>query len=292
MLRNVYSSHYQEYDVTSTPFQVGIPNGLVPGKQIFISAVFLGDQAKIDLVTSSGNTALHINPRMKSNCVVRNTCTNGSWGGEEKNGPFPFARGNTFEVIILVEDDEYKVAINGAHAFEYKHRIPYQEVDGLNLYGDIQVNKVIFSGGAHSRVTQLIDPSIPFAVPIEGGPYVGKMIQIIGHIPPGAERFAINLQDGVQNYPDNIALHFNPRYFQDSVVLNNRQGGGWGGEELKSIPLQKGANFEILILFDSDEFKIAVNGAHFASFAHRNGLNDANHISIDGDIVVNVLRQY
>jgi hypothetical protein len=60
-----------------------------------------------NLCTPSG-IALHINPRFHLGCVVRNT-DRGGWGAEERAGPFPFAKGQPFEMIIAVDHDRYRV---------------------------------------------------------------------------------------------------------------------------------------------------------------------------------------
>jgi hypothetical protein len=67
-------------------------------------------RVKIDLGTRNGQIAFHINPRFGQGCIVRNSQLNG-WGAEEKSGSFPFQKGRAFEIVILVEDDKYKVEI-------------------------------------------------------------------------------------------------------------------------------------------------------------------------------------
>lgn len=62
---------------------------------------------KFNLI-GNGNTILHINPRFNENCVVRNSKF-GGWGQEERGGGLPFHRGSTFEIIILVEEDKFRV---------------------------------------------------------------------------------------------------------------------------------------------------------------------------------------
>ncbi len=56
------------------------------------------------------NIAFHFNPRYKEKTVIRNTMPGFSWGREEKSQPeFPFLPGKHFDIIILVEKEEYKV---------------------------------------------------------------------------------------------------------------------------------------------------------------------------------------
>lgn len=296
MLYNPYSNHYHRIDNPPTPFEMEIPNGLEPGKQIYVSGTINPDCEKftIDLVNGNGQIAFHFNPRFSQNEIVRNSNL-GGWGPEEKSGGFPFKKGRNFEVIILVEQDQYKVAINGQHSFDYRHRCPFQEISRIVLKGGIRVGQLVFSGGAHSRPNEVFSPSVPLTIPIANGLAPGRMIQIQGQVNPGASRFAINLQNGPGSYPNDIAFHFNPRYNDGSpyVVKNNRHHGGWGGEERDSHnPIPAGANFDILILCDHSEYKVAVNGQHFTSFPHRNGLHDGNHLNIEGDVTIRSIRQF
>jgi hypothetical protein len=71
-------------------------------------------------------------------CIVRNTQHHGKdWQlkEEERSGGMPFARDASFEMNIQVEEDYFKVAANGRHEFDYRHRIPYNEITRFGIDG-------------------------------------------------------------------------------------------------------------------------------------------------------------
>ena len=100
---------------------------------------------RVDFFTASGQIALHINPRFDQNCIVRNT-DRGGWGAEERSGGFPFRHNTPFEMVIIAESDHFKVSINGHHAFDYRHRIPLNEVTVLNVEGGIDCHHISYLG--------------------------------------------------------------------------------------------------------------------------------------------------
>ncbi|CAF1078744.1 unnamed protein product [Brachionus calyciflorus] len=61
-----------------------------------------------------GNIQFHFSPRFDDSLsrdpvVVRNNRYFGSWWNEERHGGSPFRRGESFEVLILIDDSDYKV---------------------------------------------------------------------------------------------------------------------------------------------------------------------------------------
>ena len=313
VFHNPYSNHYHQVPNPRSNATFDIPHGLEAGRQIFISGLPLPscDRFRIDLETRSG-IALHINPRFSgwgANSVVRNSDL-GGWGAEETNGPFPFQMGQHFDVAITVHQDKYSVSINGAHAFDFNHRVSPREVVRLGLQGDLQIHRIVFAGvdpnighhghgHGHGHSHDVTRPHLPFATPISRGPEPGRMIQISGHIPHNSGRFVVNLQNGGQQEPNEIPLHLSVRFndpntpHQPVVVRTNRSYGRWGNEERDGpSPFVRGGHFDLLILIEHNEFKIAVNGMHYTSFRHRNPLQEANHVGISGDVEIYSVRQF
>jgi hypothetical protein len=91
--------------------------------------------------------ALHFNPRINENVVVKNSFQNGRWGAEDRGGMgMPFRKGQSFDCVILVRHDKYMVAVNGQHFTEFGHRSPKERVTNVIIGGDVLVNSITFSG--------------------------------------------------------------------------------------------------------------------------------------------------
>ncbi|KFQ89024.1 Galectin-8 [Phoenicopterus ruber ruber] len=96
----------------------------------------------INLKTSdSKDIALHLNPRVKNKVFVRNSYLHDSWGEEEKEvANFPFSPGMYFELIVFCDAHQFKVAVNGVHTLEYKHRFKQLEkINVVEITGDVQL---------------------------------------------------------------------------------------------------------------------------------------------------------
>ncbi|KAK5886823.1 hypothetical protein CesoFtcFv8_017822 [Champsocephalus esox] len=67
----------------------------------------------------------------------------GCWGPEERDGHFPFGQGRRFELKILVDEDCFKVAVDGSHLLEFEHRVGgMEEVTLLRVQGDMVLHSV------------------------------------------------------------------------------------------------------------------------------------------------------
>lgn len=99
----------------------------------------------VDLLSGkSKDIALHLNPRLNAKAFVRNSFIQESWGEEERNITcFPFSPGMYFEMIIYCDVQEFKVAINGVHSLEYRHRFKeLTSIDTVEIDGDIHLLEV------------------------------------------------------------------------------------------------------------------------------------------------------
>lgn len=78
---------------------------------------------------------------------MRNSISGQRWGAEESFGGFPIYAGQAFEFMILVEHAEYRIALNGSHFTEFRHRLPYERVSFLAIDGDCQISAISVEGG-------------------------------------------------------------------------------------------------------------------------------------------------
>jgi len=250
---------------------------------------------QLNLETDGGDVAMHFNPRFEGmNSVIRNTCRSGSWGSEEKHGHFPFHLGQPFEVIILIEEHQYKIAVNGSHFCEYRHRIPKDMVRQLTMEGDVQISQIRFQGGN----APVYNPPMPVNLRIPGGMHPGKMVRISGQSGYNPSRFNVNLVQGPGFHSNaDIGMHCDVRFnYGDSrniVVRTHRQSGGWGQEERHAsfFPFVPGQPFELIVKAEHDKFMIAVNNQHMFEFRHRmQPMSRFDHLFIEGDINVTMVQ--
>lgn len=122
-----------------TPFDLPLHAGIMPQLVITIvgEPVPGADRFQVDFIKGS-DIVFHFNPRFNERTIVRNSNLGGCWGPEEREGGFPFVQGQRFELKILVEEDMFKVAVDGTHLLEYEHRVGgLEEVTLLRVVGDI-----------------------------------------------------------------------------------------------------------------------------------------------------------
>ncbi|XP_026137242.1 galectin-9-like [Carassius auratus] len=196
------------------PFSGQIQGGLQNGKSIILSGRVLPGANRFHVNFQCGshsgaNIALYFNPRYESTgYVVLNSFQNMNWGSEERKHESPFPQGQTFTLQILVEQDEYKISTNGRHFMDYRHRVPYSNVDIISVDGMVELNSIVFQNpAAYTAPQAAFQPqyaappgcgfpaypaapnyTIPYKTVINGGLHHGKNIVIHGVINPNANR--------------------------------------------------------------------------------------------------------
>ncbi|XP_026857272.1 galectin-8 isoform X2 [Electrophorus electricus] len=268
-----------------------IPGGLHPGEMVVIQGCVLNesDRFQFDLTCGSStkpraDVAFHFNPRFRTSpCIICNSLQRGSWGKEEKLEEMPFKQGASFETIILVQENIFKVAVNGAHVLEYKHRIPLERVNTFSISGKVQIHAIGYVPNS-AIFSESGDLSIPYKGSILKGVSPGQHITIKGHVSLFPHSFTVNLRC---SQSENIALHLNARIKSGVIIRNSFLSQSWGPEELElpCFPFASGKYFEIIILCQSHQFKIAVNGAHLLDYRHRvQDLTSINQLEVMGDL--------
>ncbi|CAI5780946.1 galectin-4-like isoform X2 [Podarcis lilfordi] len=208
----------------SVPFTGPIFGGLTEGKMIVIQGQVRVSVKRfsVNLVCGNGNVAFHFNPRFdEGRVVVCNTQQHGRWGAEERAYNMPFQPNIYFEMIINVKSHCYQVSVNGNHFLEYRHRLPFHEVQTLQINGDVSLNCISFAGTnppppytppAYNVVTAttvggmfaqpnfvqpsfsgnsgitLSNPAVPFHIAIPGNFTQFRKITIVGNVPFHANR--------------------------------------------------------------------------------------------------------
>ncbi|XP_006980223.1 galectin-8 [Peromyscus maniculatus bairdii] len=128
----------------SLPFEARLNASMGPGRTVVIKGEVntVAKGFNVDLMAGkSRDIALHLNPRLNMKAFVRNSFLQDAWGEEERNiTSFPFSLGMYFEMIIYCDVREFKVAVNGVHSLEYKHRFKdLSSIDTLAVDGDIRL---------------------------------------------------------------------------------------------------------------------------------------------------------
>jgi len=285
-------------------YQGEIPGGLTEGKKIIITGCVgnEADRLAFNLVTYEGHIALHINPRFADGIIVRNSLINGIWGQEERHGSMIFQRGVQYELTIDVLHDKYTVRVNGHFAFAYAHRVSYQEITRLEIQGQQSIHGISYLTSAGQEIR---NPNVPFSWPIHGFVQPGRGFQF--RLVPHDGRFVINFQTGSDlDGSSDIQFHVSVRWDdpnssdgQPVAVRTHCRGGNWGNEDREPgtnssfFPFQRGVEAEVMIVLDSDAWKMAVNGQHFASMPHHTtSYQLANHININGNVQVKYAKQF
>nr|KAF6395318.1 galectin 8 [Rousettus aegyptiacus] len=246
----------------------------------------------------------------RSNCIVCNTLKNERWGREEITYDMPFKKEKSFEIVILVLEDKFQVAVNGKHVLLYAHRMRPEEVDTLGIYGKVHVHSVGYSfssdlGSTQASTLELTEISkenvqngglqqltLPFVARLNSSMGPGRTVVIKGEVNTKAKGFNVDLLSGKTK---DIALHLNPRLNVKAFVRNSFLQGAWGEEErnITCFPFSPGMYFEMIIYCDVKEFKVAINGVHSLEYKHRlRELANIDTLEVDGDIHLLEVRSW
>lgn len=161
------------------PYVAAVEGGLRPGNMLKVVGRTPPNAVRFAINYQLGpnlnprdDIALHVSPRFPEGFVTRNHIENMTWGPEENAGPMWIRPGQEFEILILCETSYYKIALNGRHFAEFRHRLPYQKVTHLVIDGDVEVQAIvneIVSVEVGSEAPDVPNPN--FGPPPPGGLY-------------------------------------------------------------------------------------------------------------------------
>jgi len=126
------------------PYESKFDGGLRVGRRLFISGVPEKNKKRfnIDLTTGNGDKALHFNVRFDEKAVVRNSFSDGKWHNEEREGKFVFDKNTSFDIIIANEQQGFTFFINGTQWGKFAHRSDPNQINGIEVGGDIELHGV------------------------------------------------------------------------------------------------------------------------------------------------------
>jgi len=309
---------YPQNDVynPSIPFVGHIDGGVQVGKVIYIEGHIPHHSQSFSINMQCGNQinprsdcALHFNPRLNQGCIVRNSYTGHSWGREERSGGTGGMRaGQPFNVMILCEQNEWMIAVNGSHFCKFGHRLSKQHVKNITVEGDVQVNVIRFQAGGGMQPPPpphghghhhhhghhppgpppsfgpqpIYNPPCPYTGHIPGGFHPGKSISISGMPHHGAARFTVNLES---HHSHTIPLHMDIRFHDGNVIVcNSKRHDSWENEERHySLPFGPGIQFDMVLRCDHGSYSVFCNGQNLLTFNHRFPPHEVAKLAIKGE---------
>ncbi|XP_064828826.1 galectin-4-like [Oncorhynchus masou masou] len=299
---------YQPVYNPSIPYVGPIYGGLRSGMSVYIQGVIPHEITRFNINLQCGefegsDIGFHFNPRFNGwDKVVFNSCQDGQWGSEEKTHHMPFSKGDAFEMVIIINQEGYQVTVNGRDFHMFKHRIPVERVNALQIGGDVSIQTINVIGGCYPGGNlpvmcgqPIYNPPVPYSSMIPGGMSPKKTIEAWclyqrGMVPLGANRFSINFIVGGSR---DIAFHMNPRLREREVVRNSMIGGSWGMEEreISINPFREGEYFDMSIRCGNQRFKVFVNGQHMCDFFHRfQNYNQIDTVELEGDVQISYVH--
>ncbi|XP_050442338.1 galectin-4 isoform X2 [Adelges cooleyi] len=159
------------------PFIGPIQNGLRQGTVITVDGVSFPTTNRVCVnlqvgpnVAPRDAVALHVALDFSRNLIVRNSIQGQNWGVEESHGPpVSLIKGQPFKLDIFCDVSDYKIAYNGFHYTEMKHRMPFQSVYYLAIDGEAQLHNISIISGGNVGSASMPTPGVPTGFLPSGG---------------------------------------------------------------------------------------------------------------------------
>ncbi|KFD48696.1 hypothetical protein M514_10407 [Trichuris suis] len=121
----------------------------------------------------------------------------------------------------------------------------------------------------------------------------GSVVLVSGETREGVRSLIVNLASKVDKQ---ILFHFNPRFLKKKVYRNAKLNNTWGTEEFGGdFPFSEASNFTIMIVCQSEGFRVFVDQAPKFFFAHRHLAESVDIVYVEGnstDIILNDVGVY
>jgi hypothetical protein len=121
--------------------------GFLAGSDIKIN-ISLPEGAKkftFDLRGLHDLNPFHFNPRLEDGIVVRNSCENGEWGSEERDGACPFRDGHEYTIFLQSTETHILTTVSENKrktTFSFAHRVHPRTICNLFINGDVNVTSI------------------------------------------------------------------------------------------------------------------------------------------------------
>ncbi|KAK6053675.1 galactoside-binding lectin [Cooperia oncophora] len=168
-----------------------------------------------------------------------------------------------------------EISCDGKSVHNYKHRMPFAEIEYLQIKGDCTLSGVHWGGRFYQVPWESAFP--------EGHLKASQKILVYG-IPKG-DRWSLDLL----GRGGDILFHFNPRFKEKQIVRNSYKNGIWAKEEREGpFPFEKERGFDLTIQNEPYSIQLFVNNEQIGAFAHRteDPVHDYIGMRIDGEIEV------
>ncbi|XP_075049156.1 galectin-3 [Mixophyes fleayi] len=123
------------------PHDLTLPTGLVPRLLITFQGSIAPNAKRFTVDFKKGrDICFHFNPRFDENpnVIVRNSMIREQWGKEERQGRFPFQRGQPFTLQFFCETDKLNVTVNNESICQFQHRVrEFNEIKSVSISGEI-----------------------------------------------------------------------------------------------------------------------------------------------------------
>lgn len=260
----------------------------------------------------NGNIALHFSVTPSGGYAVLNTRTGKLWNKEERTPrgrlPLPLLQKQSFQIVIQVERNQYRIDVNGIQFVTFIHRHNYETVGLLSYEGDFDVTNVQIRPppislqfpqqtncyeSADHVLHDIKFPRLPMLLPIKGGLKAGMVIQIDGQII--GNRFDVSLYQGSNPYDDpnnDVAFHMETYMNEMTIVRNSNQNNQWqmAERDLTHFPFFGQSSFTISIRVEANRYQANVGGRYVFDFYHRIvPLNTVDHLCVHGSIEISSL---